>query len=185
LRPELQSYPVEKIPSDAIKEVATQAWIDEYLSRIGISMTKVSELDLIIAPAHSTYGESVTGYRGVYDSIIHTAVENGLNVAVKYHPRDHGEFLPTNKYGSVTVLPAQIPFELITMTGSVTVISDISTVLLTSAVEKNNRVYSIAPLLDHSDEELFETFTRVGVGLLSEWSCVSEVLSEEKNIASG
>lgn len=179
LRPELQSYPVNEIPANAVARVSRQEWVGEYLDCVGIQPADLSEVDLVLAPTHSSFADSLNGYHEAYESILQIASKRGVSVAVKYHPRDEKGFLQTSEYDGVTVLPNQVPFEFVAAASNdATVLGDISTVLLTAAAIRSTvNVYSIAPLIEYTDKELFQTFERVNVGLLGDWAAVKTHLN--------
>ena len=172
VRPELRLKHVSSIPRHALLELRDQEWLYEYLKTLGVKIAGLNDLDAILIVAHSEFASQIPGYKQVTEDVLSMAKSQNLRLGIKYHPREsQDDFLSVNDTEGILVLPKSLPIELVyilTLEQIRFIIGDISTALLTAKwLLDNAMVVSIAPLLNQTDSQLFETFAELGIKIIN------------------
>jgi hypothetical protein len=112
LRPELQSMPCNRISPEPLQQIEWQLGLQDFFNRQGISNQEVRDLDaLLLVP--SLRHISNDQLREPILNLHSVLLENGLNVGIKYHPRESPsrqlDLLNKRSY----VMPRTTPLELI------------------------------------------------------------------------
>jgi hypothetical protein len=184
VRPDLRMKHVTSISRHALLELRNQDWPYEYLKTLGVRIAELNDLDAILIVAHSEFASQIPGYKQVIKDVLTAAKDQGLRVAIKYHPREPlGDFLSVGNADGVVILPQSLSIELVyilTPKQVRFVVGDISTSLLTAKwLLDNATVISIAPLLGQSDSQpLIKVFRELDIKIVTNFRAIGEILQQ-------
>lgn len=137
----------------------------------GAEIESIKEVSVILTLPHESIICRLKGYREAMDDVLNTLTSKGLNVGIKYHPRNiDPDILEVATQSNATVIPHRIPFEAILplLPANIIIIGDLSSTLINSRwLRPSAQILSIkipdAPLAS----EFESLFSRIGVTSIS------------------
>ena len=167
VRPELRRRPVHTLPAQA-GTLATMGWVDDYLSRLGVVPGDL-RCEMLCTPGYSRAARRPSALREVLRGQIEAGRAAGLDVVVKYHPRQRDDFLDAAMLGART-LPSSVPVELAYLRSAghlQRVCGDIGTSLMTARwIAPRAQVVSAMHPAGYRDAHFAATLRALGVELL-------------------
>ena len=111
LRPELRARPPLALGLDRVPDFLRLSWTTAFLRELGLSAADLV-FDEVYAPTYSGAIRHRDELRAVLREHLRMALSAGHACAVKYHPRERGDYLDAAALGA-TVLPAALPVEFV------------------------------------------------------------------------
>lgn len=146
------------------------------------SFTEVDEkalaVDGVLMVTYSGYTKKFPAYISFVQDFCQAAVQAGMKIAVKYHPREESQdYCRLNEITGVVTLPGEIPAEVLYASIGKRlkwVVGDISSALMTAKwlLGESVNAYSVAPALKMDDPALFRVFEAVGVCLVENYKAL-------------
>ena len=167
VRPELRRRPVHPLPAHTAT-LAAMGWVDNYIGRLGVAPEDL-QCEMLCTPGYSRAARRPRALREVLRAQIAAGRDAGLDVVVKYHPRQRDDFLDAAALGART-LPASAPVELVYLRSAAQlqrVCGDIGTSLMTARwIAPGAQVVSAMHPAGYRDARFSATLHRLGVDVL-------------------
>jgi hypothetical protein len=168
VRDELKHKKLERISTDKISEIKNDD-VAAILGDYGLDAAKIKRLNCIMLLSHSSVINKFPDYKATLLKAVERAKELGYTVAIKYHPRDNGDFLDLSKDPRISCLRSSVPLEFIFLCARDSlrlVVADMSTVPLTAKLMlPKAQVVSTGVLIGSKDERFLRMLNSLGVNL--------------------
>lgn len=169
IRDELKVKKVEKISSGELGLIKEFGIADKILKNYGMNPQDVGNFNCIVLLSHSSVISKYPEYKSTLLNAVKKAQDKGYSVAVKYHPRDMGDFLGLKKEPKITCLRSSVPLEFIFLQARDSlslVVADMSTVPLSARlILPNAKVISTGILIGSKDDRFLNVLNSLGVKL--------------------
>ena len=172
-----QVYPLltikklKKIQSEWFYDSNIKTFSQLVADQFGFEPEKIENVDLILILPHPNDMEKMLGYAQRVKSFVSSARGNGLNVAVKYHPRELEEDrLNFAEIGGIEIIPATLAFEFVLpfLKSATFVLGDVCTVVMTARWLRED--ISASAILDATDayqQSFLSIFNRLNIPVYS------------------
>lgn len=169
VRPELRRKPVLGLATAALPGLEQAPWTGQFLRALGLSPAALV-CNAVYAPTYSGAVRDLARLRAVLREHLQDSLRAGHACAVKYHPRERGDYLDAAALGA-RVLPAALPVELVYQASGAalqTVVGDAGTTLLSARwLAPRARAVSALAYTGIDDPYYAAVLKRLGVVLLA------------------
>lgn len=195
VRAELLGKRVKSISSHALLDLPNQTPLSDILSLLNVTIDEWRQIDAVLLLANSVYGNKCATYKQAIKTLVSSANNCGVRLAVKYHPSElKVDYLSIEGFQEILVIPKGLPAELVYIflpERIKFIIGDLSTSLLTAKwLLSNVTIVSIAPFLGQilgqiapflgqTEIKLFETFRKLGIKEVGSFSEIKAIFHNE------
>ena len=137
--------------------------------RLSGTVGNISGIQCVLTLPHESIIDRITGYKDAIQEVVKQLQYSGLEVGVKYHPRNNNpDILDVKNIKGFHLLPYKVPFEAILplLPPDVLVIGDVSSTLINSRwLKPGARLISVANDEAPMYNEFAQLFSKIDVAL--------------------
>jgi hypothetical protein len=172
IRDEIRKRDVIPIKKEEVLKLRQEDIFSNWIKLFEIDLHRLEKIDMILLINRSGSAKLYPEYKKVMKALLRIGIANGLNIALKYHPRETlKDFLSVKNEDKIIILPRALPIEIIYLMKPDSlkfIIGNISTSLLTAKwLLDDCKVFSIAPLFCHYDQRLLKMFKEIDIQLIN------------------
>jgi len=166
----LQDKIVKKSNGENLKSKNAKEFSTILLKKFSLDSKKVKSLDIVQILPHRFELKRFKSFFKKVKEMISRLSESGYTIGVKYHPQQEGDPLNLRDIDKVTILAADIAFEILLpiLRDDAVIIGDVSTVLLTAKwLRPDQQIITIRNPEDYRHDKILPLMKRLGIIELS------------------